>query len=229
MFKFLSHPLDPKDLAWPGEPVVEVKQCTDVTEDCPFASFISTVPNHCGTHMDAPRHFVPNGLKIGELGMEYFCHENVLLVDIPKDNAQGVTKADLEPYAEEIAKVSCLLIRTGFEKYRSEEPLRYQNHGPYLAPDAGEWLSDTFANLKVVGMDFLALGSPDPTIPEDQTPPFCHRKILGYWTGKFVCAIEDMRLSEVPAGAKIVRFFNAPLRIVGLDSSQVTCIAEIAE
>ena len=72
MFMFLSHPLDPEDLAWPGEPTVTTKQCTDVTEECPFCSFISSVPNHCGTHMDAPRHFVKDGLSINELPIEYF-------------------------------------------------------------------------------------------------------------------------------------------------------------
>jgi len=46
-------------------------------------------------------------------------------------------------------------------------------------------------------------------------------------TGKFVCAIEDMHLSELPKDAKIVRFTNAPLLIKGLDSSQVICIAEV--
>ena len=69
MFMFLSHPLDPEGYAWPGEPVVKVKQCTDVSDDCPFCSFISEVPNHCGTHMDAPRHFVKDGLSINELPM----------------------------------------------------------------------------------------------------------------------------------------------------------------
>ena len=71
MFLFLSHPLDPRDLAWPGEPTVKVRQCTDITDDCPFCSFISEVPNHCGTHMDAPRHFVKDGLGINELPIEY--------------------------------------------------------------------------------------------------------------------------------------------------------------
>ncbi|MBF1706566.1 MAG: cyclase family protein, partial [Selenomonas sp.] len=42
-------------------------------------------------------------------------------------------------------------------------------------------------------------------------------------------AIEDMHLSEIPKDKKIVRFFNAPLRIVGLDSSQVVCIAEVED
>ena len=41
--------------------------------------------------------------------------------------------------------------------------------------------------------------------------------------------IEDMHLSEIPKDAKILNFINAPLRIEGLDSSQVVCMAEIEE
>lgn len=227
MFLFLSHKLSPTDLAWPGEPVVEVKQCSDVSEDCPFCSFVSTLPNHCGTHMDAPRHFVKDGLSINELPMEYFCHKKVALLEIPKEDAQGVTKEDLEPFHDILSEVSFALIRTGFEKYKFTEPLRYQNEGPYIATSAGDYLSENFPNLKGIGMDFLAIGSPSSKVPEGELPPDCHRHILGYFTGKFITAVEDMHLSEIPKDAIIQQFFNAPLRIEGLDSSQVVCIAEI--
>lgn len=116
MFMFLSHPLDPNGYAWPGEPVVSIQQCTDVSDDCPFCSFISTVPNHFGTHMDAPRHFVKDGLDINQLGIEYFAHKDVALLDIPKGPAEGIYKEDLEPFADTLAKVSFALIRTGMEK-----------------------------------------------------------------------------------------------------------------
>jgi arylformamidase len=227
MFMFLSHPLDPNGYAWPGEPVVKINRCTDVSDDCPFSSFISEVPNHFGTHMDAPRHFVKDGTDINQLPIEYFAHKDVALLEIPKEKAEGVTDKDLEPFADILAKVSCALIRTGFEKYRATNQDMYQNHGPYIAPSAGKYLTENFPNLKVIGMDFLAIGSPDPDVPEGQLPPDCHRNILGYYTGKFCTGIEDMHLAELPKGAKIVRFFNAPLRILGLDSSQVTCIAEV--
>ncbi|MDU8924876.1 cyclase family protein [Pasteurellaceae bacterium LIM206] len=227
MFTFLSHPLDPNDLAWPGEPVVKVTRCTDVSENCPFSSFISEVPNHCGTHMDAPRHFVKDGLSINELPMTYFCHKEIVLLEIPKGEAEGITQEDLEPYADILAKVSFALLRTGFEKYRSENPKLYQNEGPYIATGAGVYLSDNFPNLKGVGIDFLALGSPSNRVPEAENPKNCHRSILGYYTGRFTTVIEDMHLSELPQNVRIKQFFNAPLRIVGLDSSQVTCIAEI--
>ena len=71
MFMFLSHPLDPEGYAWPGEPVVKTTQCTDVSDDCPFCSFVSELPNHCGTHMDAPRHFVKDGLSIKTMNLRH--------------------------------------------------------------------------------------------------------------------------------------------------------------
>ncbi|ABR73497.1 cyclase [Actinobacillus succinogenes] len=227
MFIYLSHKLDPNDLAWPGEPMVEVVRCTDVSEETPFSSFITKLPNHCGTHMDAPRHFVKEGLSINELAMEYFCHKDIALLDIPKGEAEGITREDLESYADILAKVSFAFLRTGFEKYRTENPLIYQNEGPYIAVTAGQYLSDNFPNLKGVGIDFLSIGSPSSRIPDTENPKNCHQAILGYHTGRFTTVIEDMHLAELPKGAKIKQFINAPLRITGLDSSQVTCIVEL--
>ena len=106
MFMFLSHPLDPEGYAWPGEPVVKTTQCTDVSADCPFCSFVSELPNHCGTHMDAPRHFVKDGLSINDLSIDYFCHTEVALLEIPKGPAEGIYKEDLEPFADILSKVS---------------------------------------------------------------------------------------------------------------------------
>lgn len=227
MFMYLSHPLDPKDVAWPGEPSIEVIHCTDINEETPFSSFISKVPNHFGTHMDAPRHFVKDGLSINELPIEYFCHKEVALLEIPKGEAEGITKEDLAPYADILSKVSFAFLRTGFEKHRTENPLIYQNEGPYIAVSAGQYLSDNFPNLKGIGIDFLSIGSSSSRIPERENPKNCHQAILGFHTGRFTTVIEDMHLAELATGAKIKQFFNAPLRIIGLDSSQVTCIAEV--
>ena len=170
MFMFLSHILDPDGYAWPGEPVVSTQQCTDVCEETPFCSFVSTVPNHCGTHMDAPRHFVKDGISINELGIEYFCHTEVALLEIPKGPAQGIYKEDLEPYADILSKVSFALIRTGMEQYRDTDQNIYQNEGAYIAPSAGDYLTENFPNLKGIGMDFLAIGSASASCPEGELP-----------------------------------------------------------
>ena len=59
-----------------------------------------------GTHMDAPRHFVKDGLSINDLPIDYFCHTEVALLEIPKGPAEGIYKEDLEPFADILSKVS---------------------------------------------------------------------------------------------------------------------------
>lgn len=130
--------------------------------------------------MDAPRHFLKDGLSINELSIDYFCHKEVALLEIPKGEAEGITKEDLKPYADILSKVSFAFLRTCFEKYRTANPLIYQNEGPYIATSAGQYLSETFPNLKGVGIDFLALGSPSSRVPDEENPKNCHRAILGY-------------------------------------------------
>lgn len=224
MHLFLSHMLISDAPHWPGTPAVAAVQDTDVTDDFPYASWTVSVPNHFGTHMDAPRHFVPNGLKITELPIEYFSHDRVLLIELPKGDAEGVMPEDLKPYEEEIKKVSCVLIRSGYEKYRTEDPERYESRPPHVHPDTCKYLVETFPDLLVIGFDFLALGT-----PANDLAPIAHRQLLGYDPdqSKFVTCIEDMHLAELPVGCTIKRFYNLPLRVAEIDSSVVTCIAEV--
>ena len=195
MYEFLSHLLDPAAPHWPGTPAVAATQDTEIGDECPYASWTMTVPNHFGTHMDAPRHFVPGGIKITDLPIEYFTHDRVL----------------------------CLLIRTGYEKYRTEDPTRYETLSPHVHPETCKYLVETFPDLLVIGFDFLALGT-----PANDLAPVAHRQLLGFDPNqkKFVTCIEDMHLSALPAGCKIKRFFNLPLRVINVDSSVVTCVAE---
>lgn len=223
----LSHVLDPKGLAWPGEPVLQVKQCTDVTDDCPFCSFKSTLPNHFGTHMDSPRHFVKNGLKIQDLPLDYFWHKNVILLDIPKGDAEGIYDYDLKPYEDILKTATLVLIRTNYEKYKTSDEKRYVSEGPYIAPSAGKYLTEKLDNVKTIGFDFLSVGSPSDKCKAGEDSKACHQNLLGYFTGKFKTAIEDMHLSELPSNANIKQAVVAPLLINNLDSSQVTVLAEV--
>ena len=217
---FLSYPLDPNDLAWPGEPVIKVRQCTEIGDETPFNSFMSELPNHCGTHYDAPKHFNPDGLRINELPIDYFVFKKVLLLDIPKNACEGVTIEDLKKHEDEIQQADLLLIRTGFGEVRKTDPKKYQMEGPFLRPETCLYMVNTYKNLKCVGFDFLAIGSPC----NDLAAP-AHQNLLGLNTEKFITAIEDMNLSELKG--KINFVVAAPLRIVGVDSSQVSVIADL--
>ncbi len=225
MKKYLSYILDPEAPVWPGEPTIEITHCTEIKGDCLYNSFSSVLPDHCGTHYDAPWHFNPKGPKITELPMEYFWFENVFELDLPKNAGEGVLAEDLKPWAEEIRKADLLLIRTGFSSVRRGNPEVYGHNGPYLSPEAAEYLVREFPELKTVGFDFLSVGS-----PANNLSAAAHQMLLGCHTDHFVTAIEDMDLSCLyEEHGKIRRVIAAPLRISGTDSSQVCVIAEFDE
>jgi len=225
MKQYLSYILNPQDLVWPGEPNIEVQQCTAIGPASNCNTFCSKLPNHCGTHYDAPWHFNANGPKITQLPLDYFWFEHVLVLDIPKKADEGVTYEDLKPYEQEIAGADLLLIKTGFAFVRRDDPVIYQQHGPYLTPEVADYMVRTFPNLRTVGFDFLSIGSP----ANDLSAP-AHQTLLGCHTEHFITGIEDMDLRPLyePHG-KILRVIAAPLRIVEVDSSQVCVIAEFED
>lgn len=225
MKTYLSYILDPKDPVWPGEPNIQVKHCTQIEGDCLYNSFLSILPNHCGTHYDGPWHFNPEGVRFTELPMEYFWFDRVAVADAPKKADEGVTPEDLEPFREEISQAKLLLIKTGFCFVRREQPQVYQNYGPYLTPETAEYLTGSFPNLNTVGFDFLSVGS-----PANDLSARTHQILLGRGGGHFVTAIEDMDLSPLyENNGRVVQVIAAPLRIAGVDSSQVCVIAQLED
>lgn len=225
MKTYLSYILDPKDLVWPGEPTIEVTQCTKIEGDSLCNTFCSKLPNHCGTHYDAPWHFNPKGVKITELPLDYFWFDKVAVIDVPKKPDEGVTPEDLQPFEKEIGEAQLLLIKTGFAFVREKEPEVYQQHGPYLTPEVAEYLVSSFPNLRTVGFDFLSIGS-----PANDLSPAAHQMLLGCHSEHFVTGIEDMDLRPLYENTgKVIRVIAAPLRIVEVDSSQVCVIAELVD
>ena len=223
MKEFLSYVLDPKDPVWPGEPNIEVTHCTQIKGDSKYNSFLSKLPNHCGTHYDGPWHFNPNGMKFTDLPMEYFWFDKVAVVDAPKKDEEGVMPEDLKPFEDSISNAQLLLIKTGFAFIREKEPARYQSHGPYIAPETASYLISTFPNLRTIGFDFISIGSPANDLSA-QT----HQILLGCHSENFITGIEDMDLRPLYANpGKVERVIAAPLRIAGVDSSQVCVIAEL--
>lgn len=223
MFVHLSHIIDPADGAWPGEPTPEVREDSVRSETHPFNSYIITLPNHVGTHMDGPRHFNYEGTNFADLGIEKFAFlgEEILLVDLPHRNEPGavITKEDLEPYAGELKGKRLLLLRTGFEVNKKGDPDLYENRGVALGTDLCKWLNEEFLELDTIGMDWLSVAS-----PLYDFGPEAHYWLLGNYTGHVITAIEDMHLA--PIGDKKIKLVTmGPLRIKGIDSAPVNAMA----
>lgn len=224
MRAYLSYPLEDGSVVWPGEPTVRIRRDTCI-EQQGYTSFQTLLPNHHGTHCDGPRHFNPAGPGLTELPLEYFCYDRVAVADIPKQPGQGVTPEDLRPLEAAIREAELLLLKTGFCLLRDTEPRLYESQGPYLTPEVCRYLVESFPKLKAVGLDFLSVGT-----PANRLSPEAHRALLGCHNGKFILAIEDMDLRPLFQTAKpLTRVLALPLRLAGVDSSQVTVVGEFED
>lgn len=116
------------------------------------ASWIS-MSCHTASHVDSPLHVLANTPTIGEMPIEAFFGEAVL-IDV--SGAAGpnypVSAKDLEPYGSEIREGDIVVIRTGWsDKMWGLEA--YFTESPYLTNDAAEWLARR--HPKAVGFDFF--------------------------------------------------------------------------
>lgn len=222
MYVHLSHIIDPQGPSYPGSPEITLTHNARIGEGSDSNDWITTLPNHTGTHMDAPHHFNPEGLTFAELPPERFNFDGdeILLIDVPvKGEPKSiVTVEDVAPYAAELEGIRLLLIRTGFERYRTEDPEVYQSQGPCLDPALCRWLA-TETSLDCVGLDWLSVAAPWNDLGTE-----AHRELLGYYRDNFVTAIEDLSLA--PVEDKWIDFLTlGGLRIKGIDSSQVNVTA----
>lgn len=182
---------------------------------------ILEMSSHNGTHIDAPWHVIPDGKGINDFGISDFVFDKPILIECPKENLEKINREDLEPHAETLKNCDLLLVYTGFSKYRSTDPQRYVLQSPAFSEEGAQYIVDNFSNVRCMGMDFMGAEN----IPEGRKAGWpVHKILLGNNRSFFL--IEDMKLAPV-MGKKTKRVYVAPLRMVDLEGSPVTVIAEI--
>lgn len=222
MYKRLSYNLTDQAPGWPKNPKIEIKPKGLIAEGGSSNSYLVTLFNHFGSHMDAPNHFNDDGLKIAALPFERFIFTRPLLLDIPKSFTEGVTPEDLEPYSEPIQNADLLMIRSGFSRYREDDPERYSKEGPYVSSETCQYIMEKFPRLSGLAVDWVSLAS-----PSNSDGKLAHQHLLKNYD-HFVTIIEDIDLSGLRQNT-LKKVFSIPLFIEGIDSSPVTVFAEIGE
>jgi kynurenine formamidase len=176
---------------------------------------------HTGTHMDAPWHFIDDGYKIEDFPIESFVFSRVLFIEIQAESWQPVPVDALQPYETELKDADCLLIYTGFSRYRAQNKEEYIEATPGLSVELAEYLS-RFPRLVCVGVDFISIEN----VANGRKTGFpVHHALLGGETQRIL--LEDADLSCLKA-RNIAKVYLFPLRMVGLEASPVTAVAELA-
>lgn len=180
-------------------------------------------PAHAGTHVDAPRHFDPEGMTLDRYPLEYWHAERPWLVDCAADAGELLGLARLGNDVEKIPEdCDLLLLRTGFERWRSRDPEAYSLRGPGLAHDVCDWLRRN-RRLKMLGLDFISVSS----FAHREEGRRAHRALLAAHDSgaEPLLPVEDMalsRLATVPAELWII-----PISFTEADGAPVTAIARL--
>lgn len=223
MRQLISYPITEDAPGWPGNPTYHIEPFESMDKGDVANTYVMTIFNHFGTHMDAPRHFNPNGLRIWEMPFDRFFYEKPLLLDIPKGSKSKVEPEDLIPYEAKIKDCDLLLIRTGYGKIRATDPEEYKYNSPSVSKRAAKYLMDHFCgSLKTIAFDFLSLGSP---IDKSDDGMVAHQTMLGMHHDGYICIVEDANLENLP-DVPLKAAASVPLFTVGTDSGPVTMWVE---
>ena len=139
----LSQPLNQDYPFWPYYPPFEVKYIKRKAEHGVNAQYIQT-SNHMGTHLDAPRHFVTNGMTIDEIPLEWLYGPGVIVNLSNELDELDVYTPEMIEKRVEIKEGDILLLHTGWHKYAQFGPEadeeKYIHMHPGAHPDMVPWL-----------------------------------------------------------------------------------------
>ena len=89
---------------FPGSPKPNFIQWENLKDDG-YNLELLFLSSHTGTHLDAPYHFLENGLKIHEISLTRLVREAVLII-CQKKNNQSITKNDIQKFEKKTWKNS---------------------------------------------------------------------------------------------------------------------------
>jgi arylformamidase len=190
---------------WPGDPGVELER-VDKIEDGSNAN-VSRIDMgvHTGTHVDAPYHFLQDGITVDQLdlsllaGRAYVLH----LPDVDVITAAVLEDAQIPPRTRRV------LFKTRNSDYWSRGDSEFQTDFVGLSEDGAEFL--VRRGVKLVGMDYLSVA------PYKQSRP-THEILLSAG----VVIVEGLDLSEVSQGRYTI--YCLPLKLADSDGAPARAI-----
>lgn len=173
---------------------------------------------HTGTHLDAPRHFIPGGATVDQLSLDVLIGPADVLDFSHVADSQGLTVAD---FAAKLGDRRPERIVLRFDWCQHFGTMKYYSDLPWLTEEAAQWLVDR-------GVKMIAMDTPMPDNPKNgrnsgnDSPN--HKILLGNGT----IIVEYLaNLASLPEGE--VELIVLPLKIEGSDGSPVRCVAIVQE
>jgi arylformamidase len=142
----ISLPLHHQTITWPGDPPVHI-----LPQYHPDNSIVSQLQLgiHSGTHIDAPRHFLPQGKTIDQIPLEKL-NGPCQVINI-KSASPEITLNDFKP--QTIIPGSRILFKT--KNSRLYDFKKFNQHYISLSMEVARFLADR--HIWLVGIDYLSI------------------------------------------------------------------------
>lgn len=163
---------------------------------------------HTGTHLDAPFHFLDDGLPVDRIDLRRGFGPARVLDFSGKGPGEEISVAELQLHGEVIGPGSRLIFRTGWDRVYPDP--RYFSDMPALSVEACRYLAERRVAC-------VAIDAPSVNWSDYAT---AHRVLLG----AEVLIIESLRGLERLQGDRVI-LVALPLRIRGRDGSPCRAVA----
>jgi kynurenine formamidase/predicted dehydrogenase len=171
-----------------------------------------TLYSHCGTHMDAPRHFVDGAAGIDQQALAACCGPARVLDLTPVQPRELLGIDRLAPWADRIQPGDRLLLRTDWHQRCGTDA--YRNELPRVSIELARWL---------VARQVALIGVEPPSVADVNNRAELtevHRTLLG---GNVTIVEGLAHLDEIRSDE--VEFIALPLKVTDGDGSPVRAIA----
>ena len=200
----ISIPLERGMVHWPDDRAFDRTETLRIAngDACNLSEFCASA--HIGTHMDAPRHYLPDGEGIESFPIS--AGVGPARVIAIKDPA--LIRID-ELKAYRLAKGERVLFKTRNSE-QAWSTSKFQEKFVYIPPETATYLAD--CGVQTVGVDYLSVGGYEVGGPET------HRALLkaGIWI------IEGLNLKDVAPGD--YELICLPLKLIGSDGAPARAV-----
>ena len=189
-----------------GDSPIKFEFLKDMRKGDAFTLSVLSMGAHSGTHIDAPMHFIRDGISVDRVSLEALIGP-ARVIEIP-DGVQVIDAAELNRHNWKGAERVFFRTRSSLRGWMKSST--FHRDFTYIAPDAAQLLAD--AGVQLVGIDYLSteqFGAPAPRT---------HRILLG----KGIPIVEGLALERIGAGDYDV--IVLPLKLAGYEGAPARAV-----
>ncbi len=190
---------------WPGDPGVEIERVEKIEDGSNANVSRVNMGVHTGTHVDAPYHFLQDGITVDQLNLNLLTGRAYVL-HLP--GVEVITATVLED-AQIPPRTRRVLFKTRNSELWAGNENEFQTDFVGLSEDGATYL--VRRGVKLVGMDYLSIA------PFHKSRP-THERLLEAG----VVVVEGLNLTEVDQGRYTI--YCLPLKIANSDGAPARAI-----